>query len=121
MQGPSVVAECCKPMRRDVKNEKGQKLNAALYTLQSYGANGSGKQLSCYWPKTAEVKAQLIKWMTTSIPWSKDTYWEDQHTWQGFDTWLTMERTGPPPIAKLPDVDRSTGNATWGWPRFPVC
>ena len=87
---------------------------------KKYNANGSGHQFSSYRPSVDVFKADIIKWMTTSIPWNNETYAADEETWQRFDSWLEG-KTGKTAIADLQRVNRNTGDDTWYWPRFPAC
>lgn len=119
MNFDSVVAECCRRTTRWRKDDAGQWIEE-FYTLQNYHANGSGHQLSAYRPQDGNVKRDLIKWMTTSMPYNTTTWQDDVNIWGWFQQWMQTATAGRA-IAKLQDVNRHIGDATWTWPRFPMC
>ena len=118
----SVVAEnhCCKPTTRRLYDAHRRDIGEEPYTLQNHHADGSGQQLCSYRPANGPMKAELIKWMTLSMPFNGYTFWDDDDMWDKFDKWLGS-RDGKEAICHLSRVDRKAGEDTWYWPKFPTC
>ena len=122
MPPPSAVAECCRNVQGHVRDKKtGKDERIFDYTLQGYANNGSGHQLSSYRPANPVVKRELVMWMNTKIPWSRNTIGTDEIAWLQFKEFMTEYKVKKLPVVTGNNVDMSIGDDTWSWPRYPMC